>query len=125
VNHGQAEDANIFVFVDQGWPPALYPVKVKLKAQVILKELQVIQHQFFQSLRSVYMQGLFPAQQPERGKQAENAKDMIPVEVADEYVMDLPQAYPVFAKLHLGSFPAIDQKKPLIHIQQMSGGKSF
>jgi hypothetical protein len=40
-------------------------------------------------------------------------------------MMDLPQADPVFAKLHLGSFSAIDQKKPLIHIQQMSGRKSF
>jgi hypothetical protein len=50
---------------------------------------------------------------------------MIPVQVADENMVDLPQADPVFAKLHLCTFSAIDQKKPLIHIQQLSGGKSF
>jgi hypothetical protein len=71
------------------------------------------------------MQWFFPAKQAEGGKQTENAKDMIPMKVADENMMDLPQADPVFAKLHLGSFSAIDQKKPLIHIQQMSGRKSF
>jgi hypothetical protein len=50
---------------------------------------------------------------------------MIPVQVADENMVDLPQADPVFAKLHLGSFSTVDQKKPLIHVQQMSGRKSF
>jgi hypothetical protein len=71
------------------------------------------------------MQWLFPAQQSEGGKQTKNAKDMIPMKVADENMMDLPQADPEFAKLYLGPFSAIDQKKPLIHIQQMSGRKSF
>jgi hypothetical protein len=71
------------------------------------------------------MQWFFPAKQAEGGKQTENAKDMIPMKVADKNMMDLPQADPVFTKLHLGSFSAIDQKKPLIHIQQMSGRKSF
>ena len=47
------------------------------------------------------------------------------MKVANENMMDLPQADPEFAKLHLGSFSTIDQKKPLIHIQQMSGRKSF
>jgi len=42
---------------------------------------------------------------------------MIPMEVADEKMMNLSQADPVFAQLHLGSFSAIYQKKPLIHIQ--------
>jgi hypothetical protein len=42
---------------------------------------------------------------------------MIPMKVADEDMVDLPQAYPVPAQLHLGSLSAIDQKKPLIHVQ--------
>jgi hypothetical protein len=33
---------------------------------------------------------------------------MIPMKVADENMMDLPQADPVLAQLHLGPFPAID-----------------
>jgi hypothetical protein len=71
------------------------------------------------------MQRLLSAQQTEGGKQAENTKDMIPVEMTDENVMNLSKTYPVSAKLHLGPFTAIDQKKPLIYIEQMSGGKSF
>jgi hypothetical protein len=71
------------------------------------------------------MQWFFPAQEAEGGKQTEYSKYMIPMKVTDENMVDLPQADPVFAKLHLGPFSAIDQKKPLIHIQQMSGGKSF
>ena len=40
--------------------------------------------------------------------QAKNAKDMVPMQMAYENLMDLSQSGPVFAKLHLCTFPTID-----------------
>jgi hypothetical protein len=86
---------------------------------------QVVKDDTFQFFWSVQMQRFIPAQQAEGRQQAENAKDMITMPVAEENMMDLAQADPVFAKLHLGTLATINQIKPLIHIQQMSGRKSF
>ena len=50
---------------------------------------------------------------------------MIPMKMGNENMMNPAQSAPVLPELHLGPFPAINQKKPLIRIQQMSGWKSF
>ena len=47
------------------------------------------------------------------------------MQMTNEYVMYLPQANPEFSQLHLRTFPAINQKKPLIRIEQMSGRESL
>ena len=46
---------------------------------------------------------------------------MIPVQVADENMVDLPQADPVFAKLHLCTFSAINKKTVFVMID--NGGR--
>jgi len=50
---------------------------------------------------------------------------MIPVQVGNKNMADPGGIEPVPAHLYLSAFPAINQKKPLIHIQQMSGRKTF
>ena len=50
---------------------------------------------------------------------------MIPMQMGYEDMMNLAKPDAVFAELHLGTFPTVNQKKPLIRIQQMSGRKSF
>ena len=50
---------------------------------------------------------------------------MIPMQMGYENKMNLAKPDAVFTELHLGTFPTVNQKKPLIRIQQMSGRKSF
>jgi len=46
---------------------------------------------------------------------------MVTMEMADEDMVDPPKFELVAPQLQLGSFAAIDQKKPLIYIEYMSG----
>jgi hypothetical protein len=50
---------------------------------------------------------------------------VITVKVADEDMMQPAQPYFISSQLDLGALSTIDQKKPLICIEQLSGRKSF
>jgi len=50
---------------------------------------------------------------------------MIAMQMTDEDVIDFSHVNRKTAKLHLCSFTAIDQKKPLMHLEYVSGWKSF
>jgi hypothetical protein len=71
------------------------------------------------------MKGFFPPKQVKGGNQTEQPECVIPVQMGDKDMVDLAQAEPEAAELHLCTLPAIDQKKPLIRIQQMSSRKSI
>lgn len=50
---------------------------------------------------------------------------MVSVNVANQYMIDFTKSEPESSQLNLGTFPAVDQKKPLTHVYQVSGWKSF
>jgi len=50
---------------------------------------------------------------------------MVPVQVGDKDVVDTGQGYPLLPEPDLGTLSAVDQKKPLIYFEQMSGGKTI
>ena len=50
---------------------------------------------------------------------------MIPMQMRNEDLMNLAQPDAEFTQLHLGAFPAVNQKKPLTCMKQMSGRESF
>jgi hypothetical protein len=71
------------------------------------------------------MKGSFPPHQAECGEQSVKAKYMVTVKMADKDMINPSEPYPRSAKLQLSTLTAINQKKPLMCIQHMSGWISF
>ena len=63
------------------------------------------------------MELFFPAQQMHGRDEPDESKEMVAVQVADKNVVDAGRTQLIATQLHLRSLSAIDQKKPLIHIQ--------
>jgi len=68
------------------------------------------------------VQFLRPAQQVKGIQKAYQAKVMVAVKMGNKNMADPLEPYAGFAKLHLGSFTAIEQEKAVSHLDQMSRG---
>lgn len=62
------------------------------------------------------MQVLFTAQENECGDKADEPKDVIAVRMGYKYVVYPREPNFILPHLRLGSFSAVDQKKPPMHI---------
>jgi len=96
-------------------------MKGNMIGKLSLEIFQMIKYHLFHHVGPVYMQVTGPAQQAEGRDQSKNPEYMVTMKMADKDMVDFAQLNPEFPQLHLGSFSAVDQKKPLTCIKQMSG----
>ena len=84
-----------------------------------------ISNAFFQGFMGIDVEVFFSVEQVERREQAKEPVYMVAVQVADEDVVDAAKFNAVAPELHLCSLAAVDQEKPLIYVEYMSGQVSF
>jgi len=77
-------------------------------------------HQGFKAFRAEHIQGPGPAQEVQGSKQSGQSKVMVPVKMRNKNSPDAVHLASKFGETALSAFPAIDQEKVFVEIDQLS-----